>query len=488
MTYSREGYSVKHESLFIDISESVEHNAEAVARTFDMQAAQRIRTTIVNFLREQGDICLEDQTANIFRKFFDPEDTSIRAAVLEESRSLVYVSCLRRGGAVYFVDIESRETHPGTIDFVLAVEIDLFAPDINVMKNAKNSIIEDIMKCFGLTKAKDVLVAFASRFSPLSEMLRNMLTLTEPLSEGVLQCMRQEKERSVLRELKKRGSILERDLDELVLPSMTSTSTKNALDYLSGEEYKLVERKYAIICRDTDEIIFLARSKNDLESVMHVECAKCSKRLKEELIMGYYGVTETLRNLLDGNRWMPLFIRDALIKSGVPSEGIFTEAKHGEDEIDVIACYRDRIIIIEAKNRPVSLNDAYKLSAKTSRLEAVFTKQMMKEKYGDDDLSQYIYANTLLFEQSKVPFIPMIVSTNDIAKDARELLAQTKDSSVFLENCDGQIDPFIGTFIHNIDQIELRRRLENLLSVETDDSLGRLIQNQLQQATALWTK
>lgn len=204
--------------------------------------------------------------------------------------------------------------------------------------------------------------------------------------------------------------------------------------------------------------------------------------------MGYYGVTETLRNLLDGNRWMPLFIRDALIKSGVPSEGIFTEAKHGEDEIDVIACYRDRIIIIEAKNRPVSLNDAYKLSAKTSRLEAVFTKQMMKEKYGDDDLSQYIYANTLLFEQSKVPFIPMIVSTNDIAKDARELLAQTKDSSVFLENCDGQIDPFIGTFIHNIDQIELRRRLENLLSVETDDSLGRLIQNQLQQATALWTK
>jgi hypothetical protein len=90
--------------------------------------------------------------------------------------------------------------------------------------------------------------------------------------------------------------------------------------------------------------------------------------------MPYYRITEELKELLDGNRWMPLLVRDSLIHAGVHPDDVLTEVKHREDEIDVLVFYRNRVLVIELKNRPVNLNDAYKLSAKTSRLENVVSK------------------------------------------------------------------------------------------------------------------
>lgn len=71
---------------------------------------------------------------------------------------------------------------------------------------------------------------------------------------------------------------------------------------------------------------------------------------------------------------MPVYVKQALINLGVDAGEIFTEVKHGEGEIDLLVFYRDRVLIFETKDRAVNLNDAYKLSAKTSRIESVLAR------------------------------------------------------------------------------------------------------------------
>ena len=132
-------------------------------------------------------------------------------------------------------------------------------------------------------------------------------------------------------------------------------SVKRLLDYLSGDEYQLIDRKFAIVCNERDEIVFRYRSKDDFDKAKSLECPQCSKLLGEESVMNYYGVTDELKGLMDGNRWMPLMARDGLVKAGVSTDDIYTDVKHGQDEIDVLAFFRDRVLVMETKNRPVNL-------------------------------------------------------------------------------------------------------------------------------------
>jgi hypothetical protein len=410
----------------------------------------------------------------------------------------VYVTCLKLDSTMVFIDIDRFSVTPDRRPEPKFLEADIFADDEASLAHAKERVVDEAMRCFGLTKAKETLLSSVLADASFAKHLRDRLTFEPPMDEQLFQRLREEKDRSILRELKKRGSVLERDVHELASRDVEAESVKRLLDYLSGEEYQLIDRKYAIVCRAKDEIVFRYRSKEDFVKAQTLECPQCSKLLGEELIMNYYGVTDGLRLLMDGNRWMPLMARDALIAAGVSRDDIYTEVKHGEDEIDVLFFFRDRVIVVELKNRPVNLNDAYKLSAKTSKIESVITRVRSELRFAaeeDDDILDYIpsgdYARRFAgrTRRSRAAFIPLIISTHDIAKDAQNLLKETNDAALFLENSDGKMENFLSSIVEKINSEDLNVRLQGLTGGgESGDSVASLAARQVQRSFTRWRR
>lgn len=477
---------MKHEHVLVRIEEWLADDAGRAP-------ADALRH-IWNCLRARGMRSLEQELSDLLRDFIGrPADQfTIQERLGKDDASMwdlsgMFVTCLRMESVFLFVDLD-RFGGRGRIEYV---EFDLFAPDEHAIREARDLLVEETMKCFGLTKSKESLVK-STRFQPgFAKSLRDQLTGDPPIDDALFHRLQEERDRAMLRELKKRGAILERDLGELVPTGTTSEAAKRVLDYLSGEEYRLVDRKYAIVCRETREIVLPLRQKADFNKAAGLECPKCGKPLGDEEVMAYYAATDSLRGLIDGNKWMPLLVRDAFVKAGVPEDDIYTEVKYGEDEIDVLVFYRRRILAVEAKNRPVSLNDAYKLSAKRTKLDRIASGHGREfPTPAGNHFDQVRGAiDTLSYGLSDDDFrscIPVVISTNDIAKDARDLLNDSADDAAFLEHSDGRIEAFIRSLIDTIDEEELTRRLRGLTAEGNSDSVANLAAEQVRAAFRSW--
>jgi hypothetical protein len=358
---------MRHELLQLHLSEWM--TDKLTENPADKRSFKRAVIEFINFMVARDWLSVELELSKFLQSIVGhgPDQSS-----MIDTSPVIFTSCLLKPQGMVFVDtarIASKEEPNTAESYVL--ELDIFGRDDAWVSGLKDSLVEEVMKCFGLTKSKEALI-YRDQSQPYSR-LRERLKTSPAISDALFEQLRDAEDREILRELKKRGAILERDIHELQLPMSPDRITR-VLDYFSGEEFQLVERKYAIVCRDTNEIIFLLQSQDQIESAAPLQCPKCARQIDTETVMPYYGITESLKALLDGNRWMPLIVRDALIRAGVPGEDILTEVKHSEDEIDVFVFYRGRFLVIELKNRPVNLNDAYKLSAKTSRLESVISK------------------------------------------------------------------------------------------------------------------
>jgi hypothetical protein len=189
---------------------------------------------------------------------------------------------------------------------------------------------------------------------------------------------------------------------------------------------------------------------------------------------------------------MPLLVRDSLVRAGVHPDDVLTEVKHSEDEIDVLVFYRNRVFVIELKNRPVNLNDAYKLSAKTSRLESVVSKTergwRRSSLVGRRVTVRHRITQGERSHGQPPPegsFTPVIITTHEIAKDAVDLLRDTRDTVELLEQSEGKIDAFIQALINKIDHDDLVQRF-NGLTGEDSDSVAQLAANQISRAFEFW--
>ena len=480
-----------HFTLMIILSEWFTSNSERAPRSAVVE--------IIKFLSGRGYRSLEVELSSLLKDYISfPSDQSVFPNETDRTDSVVvrrghseiasvYTSCLKKDDSLIFLDIEDIGG-PNETEFCL--EADIISPHNASVQNIREQLLEDTMKCFGLTGAKDSLV-FAPQFQKPFKALRDALTISESISENLFQRMKERVDREILRELKKRGSILESDLHELPAIGTKPDRVKAILDYFSGEEYQLVERKFAIVCKKNKEIIFLLRNRQDLENAKRLVCPKCSVQIGDEMVLSYYERTDKLKELVEGSRWMPLLIRDALIRAGIAKDDIYVEVKYGEDEIDVLAFYKRRVLVIETKDRPISLNDAYKLSAKTSRLEQVSSKTRTLSLDEDEIGLEYILEPSVSLREpvSRRPiFIPIMISNYDIAKDARELLKDTKESAKFLENADERLNEFIADLIREIDGRELNKLFKKLTTFDSSDSVSRLAAAQVQVALSQWYK
>lgn len=488
----RERPAVKHRHFYVNLEEwfADDENRTPAMAMFDIQ--KRLVGLGMKSLEEQIGLVLKD-----FVGVFADQKTIIESQPdVDDPFRLTQklgVTCLRTSSDDFvFLDLD----RPDGSMRITHLEFDVFAGDEERVTSISAVLVQESMKCFGLTFPKESLV-IDKRDSPVfATGLRDKLRSGEPTANDLFQRLQNESERALLRELRKKGSILERDLHELVPSGTELGSVNQILDYFSGEEHPLVERNLAIVCIETGNLIFSAPQKADLEEAKNWECPKCGRSVADEEIMARYDSTKRLESLIDGNKWMPMLIREAFVKAGVPRDDVLIEVKYDEDETDVLVFYRMRIFVIEAKNRPANLGDVYKLSSKASRLDAVAKCSLAidQEAFSSwrepfDSHFEYEYFGHSVSRASWIEretFVPIMISTHGIAKDAQAVLTDISEDAKFLEYCDHQLERFAQRLIDDIDESELDRRLVRLITPLREDSIARLAAEQIFASFVEW--
>jgi hypothetical protein len=423
-----------------------------------------------------------DQTTLSTRELPGEAIDSVTYRRLLRGAPSVYVTCLKADETFMFLDMEP--VGPTSLK-PFDLEADIFSPSREAAAPAIQLLLEATVECFHLSGPGTELIRPKRVIPSPPKWLAEMAASKPAIDSSLHKRLAVREPREILRALKKRGSILESDLADLTESGASEATIAAVLDEFSAGDDRLVEKKKAIVCKTTNEIIFLLRDMADLESAKNLECPKCSSKITDELVLSYFERTDQLRELFDGNRWMPLLVKDALVEAGIPLEAVHTELKYDQDEIDILALYKGRVLVIEAKDRPFNLNDAYKLSAKTTRLENAALRHPAQVGRPDPEDLESILAN-LDAPQRKPSYIPVVVSNFDIAKDARDLLTETKDTVRFLEGAEDGLLQFAQALVSNIDDEDTRSRLYRLTGTAASDSISHLAAAQISQAFHSW--
>jgi hypothetical protein len=404
---------------------------------------------------------------------------------------------LSRDATLFFLDLEPfalpSPTPNSTPQVSLAVEIDLFSPDFETLERAAQEVIASLVSHFGLSKPAQGLVLPEPRIWPPAEALINRMGQSEATPDLAYSLLRDPIQRSILLSLKKRGAIINEHLQELAPPEVSPDRIRQTLDASASEPFRLVSRKSAIVCRQTGEIIFLVAPDQHHAAVDALQCPKCSSRLDTELTTVYYSPTDDLKLLFDGNRWLPLFVRDALVEAGVPNDLIYIALKNGEDEIDLLVPYKGTILILETKDRPVSLYDAYKFSAKTARVESILATILEEQQHTTLTPAQMLVQQRLATTLRKIRtprqdglVLPILVTTHDVAKDGRDLLLETRSYTRLLEHSEASLNESISAIVHDIDHRLLSARFADLATGDSPDSPGNLAASLVNCAFQKW--
>ncbi len=490
---------MRYQSLTIDVSEW--GNAQTSKSIWRL-----ILSHLSKCLSERGFLSFEAEARRAMEQFlgFGADQFSLQEAPRAggvKDDPMAFTTCFRLEQYLIFADVEmapylarrSEQAKPQQ-----HIEIDLFCPDMDSVDSVREQIIEAIMKGFGLTGARsDIVGPKVVSPSRITIDLKGRLTFKEAVSPALYDKVRAKTDRSILLELKKRGSLLESDLKDFASEQVAVDKVRNTLDFFSGQDVQLVERLYAVVCKKTKEIMFLLPKKEEIAKAPGLLCANCGNSIGSETLMAYYKATPALQDLLDGSRWMPLLVKTAFERAGVPADDILTEAKHFEDEIDVLVAYGDRILVCELKDRPVSLNDAYKLSAKTSRLEAVVGRRSQRSatetrssaaRIGDYGLAGDWWSNALGSDQSPLKMVPILMSTQDIAPDAQSLMKDTRPDAKSLANCEEGLEGFCDQIINQINIARMTARFNVIISRSIGDSVTNLVARTVEEGFNLWLK
>lgn len=465
-----------HQHLEIDVSEWVTDGRRPVD----------VMDTLEGHLAEKGAVSLGALVSDALAEF---TGTRVHQSLLNLDRSelrspTLYTNCLKMETTLIYVDVEpARPSHPAAADGkesatplfdqrvasgLLAVEFDLFDEQRSELDQTIQELIESTMRCFGLTGSRDDVVQSTTlEDGAVVGALREMLSIRELLARETYDRVKRSEDRDTLIALKRRGVALETDLADLATASREARDVQTTLDFFSGEDIQLVSRRFALVCSKTGDMLFLLENKDEIPKTQDLLCPTCGKHLDQENIVPYYESTPALADLLNGSRWMPMVLRDSLVAAGVPEQCVILEAKHGEDEIDAIAVVGDQILVFELKDRDATLNDAYKLSAKTSRLEAVFGRAARQS-------AREAYATGRERNRWRNTWTPVLIASDTVAEDAKALLRDTRPNAKVLPDCEGNLDTFCAGVVTAIGTGLASKRFRELASRDTSDSVANM--------------
>ncbi len=433
-----------------------------------------------------------EATGKCLERFFGPsvDLQSTWKALWEKDRDVLpymfKVLFRDQAGTLYFVDVnrgepvlEGDEEKPPRPRFKPRVELDVFSKDETNIDTSLDRFLEALFKHFGIESSRDdVVYAREDVAKPMFEELKkNLVQCFDPAMQGIYRRIEDAKERELLFEVKRSKSLFARDIPTLKVGGLDPGRISKLLDYYSGAEMRLLEKRYGIQCKSSGDLICVLESKADLEKAKDLECPRCKKKLQFEEIESIYRPTETLKDLLDHSRWMPLQVKDLMENCGVPEDNILISATHDTDEFDVVALVCDTLLVFELKDREVSLGDAYKFSAKFSRLDRLMGRLIKKPR-----------GVFLRFERSYgivrdrhrdsrgIPgeIAPVIITTRFIEKDAVDFLDDMMGDLKVFEHSDKTIETGLNDFIRSIQNQHAFERLRSCCSVAKEDSIANL--------------
>lgn len=168
-----------------------------------------------------------------------------------------------------------------------------------------------------------------------------------------------EENRNIIVKLAKVGKARFKDVASISDESVTNALLNNGL----------IKKEYLITCRQDSRTLASVADKTQLESTACSEltCPTCGRSFKTELIQEIFALTEEARFLLNGSKWMTIWVTDLLCLSGLDKGTIKWNATLGDDEIDIVINIIGMQVFFELKDREFGLGDAYPFGFRLER-------------------------------------------------------------------------------------------------------------------------
>jgi hypothetical protein len=117
-------------------------------------------------------------------------------------------------------------------------------------------------------------------------------------------------------------------------------------------------------------------------------CPKCKTCVTETSFVDSYVVAEHIGSIMDGSKWLDLFVRHKLRKYPQVS-GVVTEVIDGPNELDLVANLDGKLLLAELKDCRFSIGHAYSFVGKCSQYKPDITMIITTEGV-DPDVKDYV--------------------------------------------------------------------------------------------------
>ena len=151
----------------------------------------------------------------------------------------------------------------------------------------------------------------------------------------------------------------------------------------------LVEKNLKIRCRNCRQPVAQVSDIEALENIVSqgAKCTKCNQQVTMQSKEDCFVVNDEIGNLINGSRWMGLYVRMALADLGVT--GIRTEVIEGPNELVLIGNLDGELFLMELKASQFSIGHAYSFVGKCSiykpKISAVIATDGI-----DDEVKEYV--------------------------------------------------------------------------------------------------
>jgi hypothetical protein len=148
----------------------------------------------------------------------------------------------------------------------------------------------------------------------------------------------------------------------------------------------LLVEEFLLTCRQDQHTICVVSAKSDIERspADSLLCNVCGRRFSEENLQSIYGLTGMAKKLLDGSRWMSVWITELLKGSGVEAPCVKWSLQAGGEELDIMVEAFNSRVFFELKDREFGLGDAYPFVYRVARYGGLMGVVATTEKVSAD--------------------------------------------------------------------------------------------------------
>lgn len=169
-------------------------------------------------------------------------------------------------------------------------------------------------------------------------------------------------------------------LNEVIVQNILSTSIDKGI----------MVRHYNCICSNCRSTLARVTTKESISNMAKdgVACPSCRTKVSDESCTDCFIVEDSYGRLLEGSKWMAMFVRDKLEK--FPSvTRVLESVVDGPNELDLVANLDGSLMLIELKDNRFSIGHAYSFVGKCTQYQPDVSIIIATEGI-DDDVKEYI--------------------------------------------------------------------------------------------------